>query len=583
MFHLRRKPKLQTMNAEPEMVPRKISGQAKQMPPWAKQPLQRSLKVNQPGDRYEQEADRVAEKVMRMPEPRVQRRCACGGAAGPDGECAACRAQRLMLQRQEMLEEEQEVGALQRKTAHAGETAGHAPSSVHQTLSHSGQPLDSRTRAYMEPRFGQDFSGVRVHTDQQAAQSAADVNARAYTVGNDVVFGAGQYQPGSSTGNHLIAHELAHTVQQQKNRVSPLVRQQTNYQVMKEGFESTVRVCHRVLIGETRFRVLNGGVRVVIDVEELDRNIPGCDDFRFYVTLTKVGEGIFSRDNEIATCSAVTGGVRSFSFSSVPRGTYYLKIWRNFDHPHCCLVGDVFVFDERVSLDSGNCEAFEAPSFMEVLHTALDAAGMIPALGIVPDAVNAGMYSIEGDWVNAGISSAAMIPIFGQGATATKYGVRVTREAIARTGRRRIAAGLRAARTVVPQGFTVRQFRRFARGVRRLHRQARLPQGELVLHGSRVRGTARAASDIDVALLVDERTFFDLAEQSLSRARPGTRLRETMLRRIRRNGQLSSFDLGTEFQGLRRELVDTHSPVAVQFSVLKRGGRLDTGPFLPLD
>lgn len=135
----------------------------------------------------------------------------------------------------------------------------------------------------------------------------------------------------------------------------------------------------------------------------------------------------------------------------------------------------------------------------------------------------------------------------------------------------------------IPQGFTQRQISDFAQGARRLRRRAGLPDGDLVIHGSRVRGAARATSDIDVALRVSDREFFDLAERSLARAHPGTRLRESMLRRINRNGQLSSFDLGPEFQRLRRELLDSQSPVRVQFSVLRRGGRLDTGPFTALD
>jgi hypothetical protein len=159
--------------------------------------IQTKLTVNQPGDMYEQQADHVAAQVMRMPEPRVQRRCACGGEAGPDGECEACKARRL---------------GIQRKAESAGRME--VPPSVHQTLRSPGQPLDTATRAFLEPRIGHDFSGVRVHTDVQAAQSAADVSAQAYTVGQNVVFGAGRYAPGTSSGNTLIAHELAHVVQQ---------------------------------------------------------------------------------------------------------------------------------------------------------------------------------------------------------------------------------------------------------------------------------------------------------------------------------------------------------------------------------
>jgi Domain of unknown function (DUF4157) len=90
-----------------------------------------------------------------------------------------------------------------------------APPSVQEALHSSSQPLDPATRALMEPLFGHDFSRVRVHTDTKAAESAQAVNALAYTVGRDVVFGAGQYAPETTQGKMLLAHELTHTVQQQ--------------------------------------------------------------------------------------------------------------------------------------------------------------------------------------------------------------------------------------------------------------------------------------------------------------------------------------------------------------------------------
>jgi hypothetical protein len=88
------------------------------------------------------------------------------------------------------------------------------PPIVHEVLRSPGQPLDRETRAFMEPRFGHDFSGVRVHTDSQAAESAKAVNALAYTIGRDVVFGAGQYAPNTEYGRQVLAHELTHTIQQ---------------------------------------------------------------------------------------------------------------------------------------------------------------------------------------------------------------------------------------------------------------------------------------------------------------------------------------------------------------------------------
>ena len=129
-------------------------------------------------------------------------RCACGkNFSGPEGEeCPECKKKR-------------ESGAkLQRKAAAAGRWASsEAPPIVHDVLRSSGQPLDPGTRAFMEPRFGYDFSRVRVHSDARAAQSAEAVNAQAYTVGSNIVFGANRGGPGNQ---RLLAHELAHVVQQ---------------------------------------------------------------------------------------------------------------------------------------------------------------------------------------------------------------------------------------------------------------------------------------------------------------------------------------------------------------------------------
>jgi hypothetical protein len=88
------------------------------------------------------------------------------------------------------------------------------PRQIDDTLRSPGQALDRETRAFFEPRFGHDFSSVRVHTDAQAAESARAVEASAYTVGRDIVFGAGRYRPGTAGGNRLLAHELTHVVQQ---------------------------------------------------------------------------------------------------------------------------------------------------------------------------------------------------------------------------------------------------------------------------------------------------------------------------------------------------------------------------------
>jgi len=130
----------------------------------------------------------------------LQRKCAggCGNHTVAGGGCSEC---------------EKKKNVLNRKAA-SSEDVNEIPQSVHEVLRSSGQPLDSATRAYMEPRFGHDFSGVRVHADESAAESARAVHAHAYTVGRDVVFGAEQFAPRTSAGRELLAHELTHVVQQ---------------------------------------------------------------------------------------------------------------------------------------------------------------------------------------------------------------------------------------------------------------------------------------------------------------------------------------------------------------------------------
>jgi hypothetical protein len=112
------------------------------------------------------------------------------------------------------LDEYQKKGFnLQRRSANEA-APPEVPQIVHDVLRSPGEPLDRETRAFMEPRFGHDFSKVRIHTDAKAAESAWAVNALAYTVGKNVVFGAGQYAPGTTNGQRLMVHELTHVMQQ---------------------------------------------------------------------------------------------------------------------------------------------------------------------------------------------------------------------------------------------------------------------------------------------------------------------------------------------------------------------------------
>ncbi len=230
----------------------------------------------------------------------LQRKCACGQHTIAGGECEECRKKSLTLQR---------------RAVSVAEPA-EVPPIVHEVLRSPGQPLDPATRAFFEPRFGHDFSGVqvnssvpatmqphliiggpsedleqeadvmaegvthiswlkagraydfsgvRIHADAKAAESARAVNALAYAVGRDLVFGAGQYAPGTMAGNKLLAHELTHVIQQQAARVSGspaaiLQRSEVNYleQVVGneakpylEKFDRSVEEIDKILTGAT--------------------------------------------------------------------------------------------------------------------------------------------------------------------------------------------------------------------------------------------------------------------------------------------------------------------------------------------
>ena len=174
--------------------------------------LQPKLKVGPPNDRFEQQADRVADQVMRMADPQGSGALDLPPNAGPPAVrrlCAACEEE---VRRQPIEEDEEEE--LRMKGA-AGATPDLGPGLQARIagLRGGGQPLSPSARAFFEPRFGHVFSQVRIHTDPQAADSARALNALAYTVGDHIVFGAGPLVD-TSAGRRLLAHELTHVVQQ---------------------------------------------------------------------------------------------------------------------------------------------------------------------------------------------------------------------------------------------------------------------------------------------------------------------------------------------------------------------------------
>jgi hypothetical protein len=179
--------------------------------------LQTKLTVNTPGDRYEREADAMADRVMHMPS---------GGdltspsltplPGGVQRKCAACEEEEKKLQRKPLMRE----------------SAGGIPSvtpALSTRLSSSqgrGNALPSPTQSAMSQAFGTDFSDVRIHTDGEAVSMSRQLNARAFTHGSDIYFDRGEYAPASSEGKRLLGHELTHVVQQGTGRAG----------IQREGF-----------------------------------------------------------------------------------------------------------------------------------------------------------------------------------------------------------------------------------------------------------------------------------------------------------------------------------------------------------
>lgn len=143
--------------------------------------------------------------------------------------CSDCRKKHQFLQRRAVRQAGPEI----------------APPIVHEVLRSPGQSLDAETRGFMEPRFSHDFSGVRIHTDGGAAQSAKDVNALAYSIGQDIVFNAGQYRPNTLEGKRLLAHELTHVIQQ---GFAPFRREQlrSSDNIENEGNSIPNRISYRL-------------------------------------------------------------------------------------------------------------------------------------------------------------------------------------------------------------------------------------------------------------------------------------------------------------------------------------------------
>ncbi len=169
--------------------------------------LQAKFKIGQPEDEYEQEADRVAGQVMRMPEPTVSEKKDC------DGESISIQRKCPKLEQYEKMQSKPLENIPQAQGKETPEVAPELEEDINY-MSGRGHPLPDQVRSFLEPRFGYDFNLVRIHADHRADRLTRSVNALAFTTGHDIYFRSGAYNSTSRDGLHLLAHELTHTVQQ---------------------------------------------------------------------------------------------------------------------------------------------------------------------------------------------------------------------------------------------------------------------------------------------------------------------------------------------------------------------------------
>lgn len=213
--------------------------------------IQPKLYINSPGDKYEQEADAMADKVMRMPANGTDFKPKTGIiGASVQRKCAAC-------------EEEEKQRKIMRKETGGlgGSPVSNAFSSTLNSTKGGGSYLPQSTRGFMENAFSTDFSNVRIHNDSQANQLSRDINAKAFTHGNDIYFGAGQYAPNTYSGKSLLAHELTHTVQQEISIEKKIQRAVTilNGQTINIDYGNIIFETNYLLGAQTAITTFIGG------------------------------------------------------------------------------------------------------------------------------------------------------------------------------------------------------------------------------------------------------------------------------------------------------------------------------------
>lgn len=215
--------------------------------------IQAKLKIGKANDKYELEADSVADQVMRMSDHTVMNNSSKMTEHDQPKVQHLCPVSKENLKRQPL--QEKDLLLAKASQGHSPQVTPNVAANM-QSLQSSGQPLTDSTRYFFETRFARDFSDVRIHTGTQAANTAQSVQAKAFTVGRDIVFGTGEFQPQIIEGKRLIAHELTHVIQQSNDRTHDnqgqtayaSVYERTPPRIARQGLESAEEAKRKKLV-----------------------------------------------------------------------------------------------------------------------------------------------------------------------------------------------------------------------------------------------------------------------------------------------------------------------------------------------
>ncbi len=373
--------------------------------------VQTKLTVGQRGDKYEKEADEMASQVMSMPEPDIG----------------------VSVQSQELTEPAQEtkqnpslthsiIPLLQTQaggnTQPNGEQSTQANSSLETQLTHtgSGSPLSDEVQSFMGSRFGADFSQVRVHTGSNAIQMNQELGAQAFTHGNDIYFGQGQY-PGK---NDLTAHELTHTIQQTSGsglRVQGFFWDNDENEKESDSdssgglFDWVSDAASSVT--DTASSAWDKATDFTSDTWDTTKD-----------TASDVWSGVTDTASNVADTASNTWDTAS-DFAS--------DTWDTTKDT----ASDVWsgVTNTASSVADTASNTWDKATDIDTIHTTLDAVGFLPYIGAVADLANAGLYAARGDWSNAALSGVAAVPGIGDAVGLAGKGAKAASKFIPKAGK----------------------------------------------------------------------------------------------------------------------------------------------------